>query len=259
MLRFITNLCGWSFAGVVLTVLSSWVCAVTLTPRSSASTPVIVQGDHYRVETTHHEQFGLMWWFVYVEASASESPSGTDFKDVPKWTLLDRLSPEQASGQVRVVMRTAMATGLPLPCLAMEVHRLYADVVQWFPSPPQPHADGIPTPLRWPSKNSPVALTDPRRLPLRPLWGGLAVNAIFWAVVAFGIARLARALRERARSRRGLCRRCAHPLANLAQCPECGAQAVRIQDHPGAHRFLNAKRELATLLDTEHGENARQE
>lgn len=61
-------------------------------------------------------------------------------------------------------------------------------------------------------------------LPLRPLWGGLLINTIFfamcWAVLLFGPG----AFRRGRRRARGLCIVCAYDLKHnyAGGCPECG-------------------------------------
>ena len=65
----------------------------------------------------------------------------------------------------------------------------------------------------------------PRRIPLHPIWLGLALNTIFYAAIAWGLWQIPLALRRRSRRRSGKCVRCAYSLSGLtsgAPCPECG-------------------------------------
>ncbi len=67
-----------------------------------------------------------------------------------------------------------------------------------------------------------------RLLPLRPLWPGFAVNAIFYAAILWlaipGPFALRRLIRQRRRQRRGLCPACGYDLRHGEHeaCPECG-------------------------------------
>ena len=64
--------------------------------------------------------------------------------------------------------------------------------------------------------------TEPRVLPLRPIWLGLTVNTIFYAVLLWLLALGLFALRRFIRTKRGLCPACAYPMDESAVCTECG-------------------------------------
>ncbi len=63
-----------------------------------------------------------------------------------------------------------------------------------------------------------------RLVPLRPRWGGLAVNAIFYTAVFWLAVPGPLALRRRLRRRRGACPHCGYDVAHAEHdaCPECG-------------------------------------
>lgn len=70
-----------------------------------------------------------------------------------------------------------------------------------------------------------------RALPLQPLWRGLAANVGACLAVLIGCVlwmKLVRAAIRRRRRHRGVCASCAHPLAGLLRCPECGTPAQNI-------------------------------
>lgn len=66
--------------------------------------------------------------------------------------------------------------------------------------------------------------TWPPGVPLRPIWSGLAVNTLLFALVALCICEGLVLLRRSGRSRRGLCPLCAYDLKRDfdAGCSECG-------------------------------------
>lgn len=101
------------------------------------------------------------------------------------------------------------AAGWPIPCL------------QWAAeddTKPGPILRGLPVPLphrEWPE----------RRLPLRPLWLGLAVDVVVWTVAATVVVTWFGFVRANWRIRRGLCPGCAYPATEVGVCPECGRSA----------------------------------
>lgn len=69
-----------------------------------------------------------------------------------------------------------------------------------------------------------------RRLPLRPVWPGFAVNTVVfagaaWVLVVAPLAVVRGAVRARRRGR-GECEGCGYALAGLEKCPECGSSAA---------------------------------
>ncbi len=62
-----------------------------------------------------------------------------------------------------------------------------------------------------------------RALPYRPIWSGLAVNTVFYAVLIFVVVSYVQGLRRLRRFHRGRCPRCGYDLAHdyAAGCPEC--------------------------------------
>lgn len=64
----------------------------------------------------------------------------------------------------------------------------------------------------------------PVAIPLRPIWSGLAINALFFAVLWWAVLLGPGAVRRWLRARRSACVRCGYDLRGLpeAGCPECG-------------------------------------
>jgi hypothetical protein len=122
--------------------------------------------------------------------------------------------------------------GWPLRALTWEVH---ADGSQGATSgiaaratgPPSLIRRGLDYPWNWTAQD----LWHWKRLPLLPLWPGVAVNTVAYMALAglswcFGRAAV-RAIRRQAKFRRGLCQSCGYPRAGLPQgavCPECGGE-----------------------------------
>ena len=80
---------------------------------------------------------------------------------------------------------------------------------------------------RWPS-----AKGTSRKIPLRPLWSGFALNTVFYAFLISLMFAALIGVRRRRRIRRGLCPKCAYDLRGTrgaTACPECGA-TTRSQD-----------------------------
>lgn len=63
-------------------------------------------------------------------------------------------------------------------------------------------------------------------LPVRPLFFGLALNAVVYSLSAWGCVRSVWYIRRLRRRRRGLCRNCGYPAADAEiRCPECGSSS----------------------------------
>jgi len=86
----------------------------------------------------------------------------------------------------------------------------------------------------------PPALDRPglgdRRIPLRPLWLGLAADTTLFATLAWVGSQLPSAIRRRKRRRAGRCIRCGYDLAGLSPgtpCPECANQVRDLKGREG--------------------------
>ena len=62
------------------------------------------------------------------------------------------------------------------------------------------------------------------KVPVSPLWVGLAVNTLLFALPAFAGAWGWGWVKRRRRRRLGLCLACGYPVKGMARCPECGAE-----------------------------------
>lgn len=61
-------------------------------------------------------------------------------------------------------------------------------------------------------------------IPYLPLWRGLILNTLFYAVIWCALLALPRVIRRTRRARKGLCRSCGYDMRGLINtpCPECG-------------------------------------
>lgn len=186
---------------------------------------------------------GKTWWASDAEASstyAQQSSGGASsyagvLPLVPRWGNIARPSEAFATGQIKQEQRWIEAFGLPM--LAMWGER---------GNPAPPGASGMTTgitvyppggfrtgamPMRMTAIGGPSG-KQPVMLPLRPIWTGLAVDAVFWGFVAWGLVWVAvkprRFFREMSRMRRGCCLQCGYQLNYdfIAGCPECGWRRV---------------------------------
>ncbi len=76
--------------------------------------------------------------------------------------------------------------------------------------------------LRFPGTMAWLRVAPDRRVPLRPLWLGFAVNTLFFAIVAASVWTPIVALRRYFRCRRGQCPACGYPVGVSGVCTECG-------------------------------------
>ena len=82
--------------------------------------------------------------------------------------------------------------------------------------------DGVQIGLSDPFKHSASSVG----VAIRPLWIGVVLNSVIYALALCCVSRALGALRSvprMLRARRGECRACGHAHAGLARCPECGA------------------------------------
>jgi len=59
-------------------------------------------------------------------------------------------------------------------------------------------------------------------LPLRPIWPGTVINAIFYSMILWALFAMPGMIRRRWRVRRGRCAACGYPTGTSAVCTECG-------------------------------------
>ncbi len=82
----------------------------------------------------------------------------------------------------------------------------------------------LPTVLHLPKGTRPAGAftTAGYTLPFRPIWTAFAINTLFYATLLWLLMYGLLALRRFLRLRRGLCPKCAYPMAESSVCTECG-------------------------------------
>lgn len=175
-------------------------------------------GAGWRRRECHVENFGAQSGpppFPCVELSNSSRRIVVGgFAHWPSWGRLEfaRTNPETHPGEVE------LATGWPFVSLWCELGVDRSTEPETVVSP-----GGIllgPTTV----SASPSDYAPRRSLPLRPVWGGLAMAALVWSCVAFMTSKAATGIRRTARTRAGQCPRCGYDLRGnfTPGCPECG-------------------------------------
>ncbi len=133
---------------------------------------------------------------------------------LPYWSKLALPSATYAAGLSDFEKHLVEARGWPLLALWCELNMISNVNAGLSYSV----AGAIKTPWQWKSN------LRPRTLPLRPIWPGFAINTLLYATLLWLLIPGAFALRRFLRLRRGLCPKCAYPVAESAVCTECGCE-----------------------------------
>ena len=181
---------------------------------------------------------GRTWWALDADASSTYAQQGgaastyaSVWPLVPTWGHIGQPSEPFAKGQIKQEQRMIEAFGWPM--LAMWAERDTPQMASATVSPPSnPTLSGTNQKYRVLRPSGQLAPGPsgraPAMLPLRPIWRGLALDAVFWAVVAWvllwALVKPRRFVREVSRMRRGCCLQCGYQLNYdfIAGCPECG-------------------------------------
>ena len=90
------------------------------------------------------------------------------------------------------------------------------------------HDFGPALPEIWTHEPQNYQTCEPRTVPLRPMWRGVAVNSLVYGAAWWVVVVVTGATRRWLRQDSGVCRGCGYDLRGLASgavCPECGAEA----------------------------------
>lgn len=198
--------------------------------------------------------YGVAWWFAYrlsehwwlddVQIVTGGVDRGVPWPvEVPKWP--DWMSPDHIpaiadtattsrhsagahtrtfSSYSKHMITSVDETSFGWPA-ATAVRYSFSQLASWT-SPSRFSEDWPPWYGGWhacdvPSTLNPLA-TVPLRVPLKPLWGGLAVNAVIYGAMVYACGAAIAWARRANRRRRKLCDACKYPWGASAVCTECG-------------------------------------
>lgn len=184
---------------------------------------------------SRYQRFGSQRVTVFHSSAYTGMPGRTTipFEDmIPQWAIEFLDIPELSGERIRTTSahtHSAIVDGRGWPCLAlwggMKRPILGLRVLR-YGQPVQlvERNHGI---IRLDSKTTgPVANTDHRFLPTRPILPGFLINTIFYTGVLWLLCSAPFAARRLIRKQRGKCVRCGYDLRHAEHdvCPECGAE-----------------------------------
>lgn len=121
-------------------------------------------------------------------------------------------SPTESNPMGQTFIAVAIEAGWPWRCLRAETK--YLASIGW--TTPQ-YVLPLPT---WPNARRGAVISD---LPLQPMWGGLAINTLVFAIGLWLVFGAPGAIRRSWRRRKGQCAACGYPIGVNRVCTECGA------------------------------------
>lgn len=222
-------------AGVVLTVFISWGLPLALATRGSGAWgepsrvwfgSIDVQGAS-RVEVRRGV---LSDWYIVRPAADGSWPIGEliEFRNDPALEPVERRAPH--------TIRVAPDFDEPLPYARLDTglagwpFRAFASEA-WFRASDNPSGHENLPHLR---HSWSLGLVEGQMLlvPLRPLWGGIVGDVVFWSSVSWAAVAFPLAIRRRRREKYGKCVKCgfatdAHDVKLPEKCPQCGAPFAR--------------------------------
>ncbi len=214
----VASVAVWLAAGLIITIGIAWTIAKTgQDPRPSSTNFTRVPGGHWSdVPPTS-------WPQVPDDVSIEQDWAGrTEHTDSARTSLYGD-APEDVMTVYRCGWPVRSLAWTRLGVQAMGGHTEIAPTSVWSGGIADLAGKGSAAPMTFALGLS----ADIRRLPIRPVWPGFALNTIFYALIAWGLWQVPLAIRRRRRRRKGFCVRCGYDLKGLTAgvpCPECGTQ-----------------------------------
>lgn len=182
--------------------------------------------------------FGVACTWVVAWGSVLFSPRFVpDYSSAPDFDLSAVLAAGSGEGYRpspvpdRFAVWATVQNELPCPALIWQ-DRLHFTAVAGWPvralgcdwAQSDGNGSDVASGIRVSSSRSPVGVL---RLPLRPIWPGVAVNVLLFGTIGAVMTILPSAVRRARRRRRGACTLCGYDVRGLlgAVCPECGERS----------------------------------
>ena len=257
MRKWAPKLAVFLFLGALVNIAVAWSCAYFVGTG-------LVEYDHYKLQSTWHiknkEYRGTVrsfsgigsrnWHLPLNHPYFEEEWVTTDGTDVfPRWSRLSRLPPVMEEFlPLKSSSMQEQAHGWPLLTAHCDWKSTRVDVmprlsISYLFFRKDELRGGIDLrilresksllsfPLRPPDEREGwfFYLSDQRDivLPFHPIWSGLIINTLFYAVLIWGVVSGPGAARRVFRQRRNRCPACGYPIGTSTVCTECGCQLVR--------------------------------
>lgn len=163
------------------------------------------------------------WWTLSTRLRYIENPQ---FREVLKAEF------PNSDPQVRSIDHAVLRYGFPF--ISHEAHAAYfhhavpaqreLKLHGAFTQPLPPYTSPV-----WSRRDQQIPFAELVYMPYSPIWAGLLLNTLFYAVLVFALSSIKRAFRHARRMQRGKCPICAYNLLydNTTGCPECGWQKTK--------------------------------
>lgn len=216
--RCLRRASAFAVAGLALSIAAAWLASIA--SRVTHSSMHSLRNDAQRLATSRVLGGRVRVpddWTVRTWLERSGPGLRHDTVSECEW-VGSALMWSDATSPNRTMIR--FSAGWPFPALQLTLWdagpaiALHAPAALW--------RDGVSIP-RLSSGTGGSGVLNPRRLPLRPLWIGLAADTLFWSASAWALSAARHAWIRRLRRRRGQCALCGYPRGGLPKCPECGS------------------------------------
>jgi hypothetical protein len=228
--------------GSAFAVASSWITEYASSGNPTGGTNSIVESDQLKLVDRWPMPVDLAWPASAPGTTADSNPESIE-RGVPcdafgrplapnpdtatRWSVSGGLELRWMAGytQREAFYLREIRSGWPVRCM----HRFLASrSPMTFSRSPMPSRPASPLYggldlLGNEKKLEPRGTSrGPAFFPLLPLWGGLAINAAFYALAAWLVSAGFMSARRTLRRRRGLCGWCGYPRNSSIVCTECG-------------------------------------